>query len=291
VLADGGVECFRGSTATGESRYHCIRAAAASERRVLPLDKVVADVSVSHQGLPAPARRSRSGLAVIGKGIITKAPLCRVWPGDGGRRWQSLEESGQRRVMADDRRHGMTRAMMCSGGWCWCLVPWLARCLVSGGGAGGQFPLAISASGGEAHVCLAQAASSSSPVSTSHQTQPVVDKTHLAPLLVSSKSKSSRPRALCTEAQAPGPVFTAHQQHHPLLPDCYSPISAFTTTVTYYHSATTITLFFPLPSLSIPTFNRYRHLTIALLIAPVAPSSAVFHPAPAFLARPGDDDT
>jgi hypothetical protein len=35
-------------------------------------------------------------------------------------------ESGQRRVMADDRRHGMTSVMMCSGGWCWVWVPWLA---------------------------------------------------------------------------------------------------------------------------------------------------------------------
>jgi hypothetical protein len=164
-------------------------------------------------------------------GIITKAPLCRVWPGDSGRCWQSLEESGQRRVMADDRRHGMTSVMMCSGGWCWLVVPWLARCLVSEGGAGGQFSLAILPSGGEAHVCLAQTASSSSPVSTSHQTQPVADKTHLAPLLVSSKSKSSRPRALCTEAQAPGPVFTAINNTTPFS-YCYSPISPLTTTDT-----------------------------------------------------------
>jgi hypothetical protein len=37
-----------------QSRYHCIRAAAASERCVLPLDEV-ADVSVSHHG-PASTR-------------------------------------------------------------------------------------------------------------------------------------------------------------------------------------------------------------------------------------------
>jgi len=45
------------------SRYCivCSRAAAASERRVLPLGEV-ADVSVSHDGMPAAAaRRSRSG--------------------------------------------------------------------------------------------------------------------------------------------------------------------------------------------------------------------------------------
>jgi hypothetical protein len=61
------------------------------------------------------------------------------------------------------------------------LVGVVWRCLVSEGGAGGQFSLPT---GGEAHVCLAQTASSSSPVSTSHQTQPVVDKTHLARSLV-----------------------------------------------------------------------------------------------------------
>jgi hypothetical protein len=56
---------FQREHSNGQSRYRCIRAAAASERRVLPLDEV-ADVSVSHQGLPAPARRRRSGLAVNG---------------------------------------------------------------------------------------------------------------------------------------------------------------------------------------------------------------------------------
>ena len=48
--------------------YHCIRAAAASERRVLPLGEG-ADVSVhrvSHDAMPAPARRSRAGLAMDG---------------------------------------------------------------------------------------------------------------------------------------------------------------------------------------------------------------------------------
>ena len=175
---------FQREHSNGRSRYHCIRAAAASERRVLPLDEV-ADVSVSHRVLPAPARRSRSGLAV-GWETEQRHGLCRV---QYSRWWKMLavagrRESGQRRVMADDRRHGMTSVMMCSSGWCWVWVPWLAwfgRCLVSEGGAGGQFSLPT---GGEAHVCLAQTASSSSPVSTSHQTQPVADKTHLAPSLV-----------------------------------------------------------------------------------------------------------
>ena len=118
-------------------------------------------------------------------GSTTKAPLCRVWPADGGGRlWQSLEESGQRRVMADDRRHGMTSVMMCPGGWCCIWVPWLAwfaDALSPKVARAGQFSLAT---GGDAHVCLAQTASSSSPVSTSHQMQPVVAKTHLAPSLV-----------------------------------------------------------------------------------------------------------
>jgi hypothetical protein len=133
-----------------QSRYHCIRAAAASERCVLPLDEV-ADVSVSHHG-PASCQHP---LAVVGQdslwmdGSTTKAPLCRVWPADGGGRlWQLLEESGQRRVMADDRRHGMTSVMMCPGGWCCIWVPWLAcfaDALSPKVARAGQFSLATAA--------------------------------------------------------------------------------------------------------------------------------------------------
>jgi hypothetical protein len=82
-------------------------------------------------------------------GSTTKAPLCRVWPADGGGRlWQSLEESGQRRVMADDRRHGMTSVMMCPGGWCCIWVPWLAwfaDALSPKVARAGQFSLATAA--------------------------------------------------------------------------------------------------------------------------------------------------
>ena len=71
-------------------------------------------------------------LAVVGQdsrwiGTVGMATQQRrLFVEDGGRLWQSLEESGQRRVIADDRRHGMTSVMMCSGGWCWVWVPWLA---------------------------------------------------------------------------------------------------------------------------------------------------------------------
>jgi len=64
---------------------------------VLPLVEV-ADVSVSHQALPAPARRSRSGLAVD-RQQKQRHGFVECCMTDGGRWWQSLEESGQRRMM------------------------------------------------------------------------------------------------------------------------------------------------------------------------------------------------
>lgn len=59
---------------------------------MLPLDEVVADVSVSHQGLPAPARRSRSGLAVDGnhnKGAALSSMAGRAMMEVAGSRWKS----------------------------------------------------------------------------------------------------------------------------------------------------------------------------------------------------------
>lgn len=128
--------------------------------------------------------------------------------------------------------------------------------------------------GGEAHVCLAATASSSSPVSTSHQTQPVVDETHLARLLVgvsvlsqhslARKSKSSRPRALKRRHLA---IFTAINNTTtttvPLLLTTAQSHHSVTTTTT---TATTTTTISPLVSSSVSLPNRNRHLTIALLI-------------------------
>jgi hypothetical protein len=72
-------------------------------------------------------------LAVVGQDSLAEDKEAKQRHGfvEYGREWKMLVvagrvRTGQRRVIADDRRHGMTRVMMCSGGWCWLAVPWLA---------------------------------------------------------------------------------------------------------------------------------------------------------------------
>jgi hypothetical protein len=85
-----------------QSRYHCIRAAAASERCVLPLDEV-ADVSVSHHG-PASCQHplavvGRSGLAVDGWQHNKGASLSSM---AGGWWWKIVAVAGRVRSKTRD---------------------------------------------------------------------------------------------------------------------------------------------------------------------------------------------
>ena len=174
--------------------------------------------------------------------------------------------------------------MVVGAGAGWMAVPWLAwfaDALSPKVARAGQFSLPT---GGDAHVCLAQTASSSSPVSTTsnRKQDPLGTIVSVVSLLSHHSLAPSKSSQVVHEhqAQAPGHL---HRYHHTSL-SYYCPISPLTVTSTYYHhhlAITTITFLFPLPSVSLSNRNRNRnrHLTIALLIAPVAPSSAVFQPA------------
>jgi hypothetical protein len=156
------------------------------------------------------------------------------------------------------------------------VVPWLAwfaDALSPKVARAGQFSLAT---GGDAHVCLAQTASSSSPVSTtSNRKQDPLGTVVSVVSLLSHHSLAPSQVVHEHQAQAPGHLHRYQHTSLLLLPDL--------TTVNHHHHhfaiTTTITFLFPLPSLCLSNRNRNRHLTIALLIAPVAPSSAVFQPA------------